>query len=348
MGSCRRSAWAICVLVGMLVLLVSLSSAAALEDPQVKIFAVRDSQVSAQVAVAAEAGIFKKHGLSPEIQWIVSTIDLINMIPSPEVNVFGLGMAQMAILRAQDYAIYWLATLSDIAGTQVVVLGPTGAAKVREPKDMERLKIGILTGSASPILLNNGGRIFGLDPTKAQWVNIGPPENVTALAKGDVDAIVTWEPWGTNALKAAPGARVYFSGNHSFVPGYEGPRRIYLNHTGLVVTKRYIDKNPETVRALVRSLAEATDYINKDLERAIGMVSRQMRIPAESLQSQMKRNRYTAVIDRETLDSGRQFVDYFYGAKRISKAPDPGVFFYTKFLTEVSPELAKISANEMR
>ena len=100
---------------------------------------------------------------------------------------------------------------SDIAGTQQIVLGKKGQEIVRSPKDFEKIKIGMPKGASVTMAIQAMARDTGVDFAKIQFVNLSPPDAVTALAKGDIDAMAAWAPWCSR--RQAGRRKVYFAGN---------------------------------------------------------------------------------------------------------------------------------------
>src|SRR2546428_8944689 len=133
----------------------------------------------------------------------------------------GTGTATMVVpIAAAGQTIYNIAPQSDIAGTQQIVLGKKGQEIVRSPKDFEKVKIGMPKGASVTMAIQAMARDSGVDFNKLQFVNLAPPDAVTALAKGDIDAMAAWPPWLFNAVKHA-GGKAYSTGNRSFIPGKE-------------------------------------------------------------------------------------------------------------------------------
>ena len=138
-------------------------------------------------------------------------------------------------IAAAGQGIYSIAPQSDVAGTQQIVLGKKGQEIVHSPKDFEKLKIGMPKGSSVTMAIQAMAKDNGIDFTKIQFVNLAPPDSVTALAKGDIDAMAGWAPWVFNAVKLG-GGKVYFTGNRSFIPGKEGQVDWLLVHAGVVAS----------------------------------------------------------------------------------------------------------------
>src|SRR5216117_587689 len=241
------------VLIAVLTALAALGAADAIaqkpEVSEIDAWLVRDPQMSAQFAVADQLGYFKQEGLKVNIRWYIAGTDLPSMWGAGNIHL-GTATATMVVpIAAAGQAIYNIAPQSDIAGTQQVVLGKRAQELVRSPKDLEKLKVGMPKGASVTMAIQAMARDTGVDFTKLQFVNLSPPDAVTALAKGDIDAMAAWAPWVFNAVKQG-GGKVYFTGNRSFIPGKEGQVDWLLVHAGVVASGRMLKENPNTLKAV--------------------------------------------------------------------------------------------------
>ncbi|PYM94005.1 MAG: nitrate ABC transporter substrate-binding protein, partial [Candidatus Rokuibacteriota bacterium] len=184
---------------------------AKLEMTEVDAWLVRDPQMSSQFAVADQMGYFKAEGLKINPRWYIAGTDLPSMWGAGNIHL-GTATATMVVpIAASGQAIYNIAPQSDIAGAQQIILGKRGQEIVRSPKDLEKIKIGMPKGASVTMALQAMAKDTGVDFSKLQFVNLAPPDCVTALAKGDIDAMAGWAPWVFNAVKQA-GGKFYFSG----------------------------------------------------------------------------------------------------------------------------------------
>src|SRR3989475_4334981 len=177
------------------------------ELSEVDAWLVRDAQMSAQFAVADALGYFKEQGVKVSPRWYIAGTDLPSMWGAGNIHL-GTATATMVVpIAAAGQAIYNIAPQSDIAGTQQVVLGKRAQEIVRSPKDLEKLKVGMPKGASVTMAIQAMAKDTGVDFAKIQFVNLAPPDGVTALAKGDIDAMAGWAPWVFNAVKSAGGKR---------------------------------------------------------------------------------------------------------------------------------------------
>src|SRR2546425_984910 len=167
-----------------------------------------------------------------------------------------------------------------------------------------------------------------------------PATSISALAKGDIDAMAAWAPWVFNAVKQA-GGQVYFTGNRSFIPGKEGQVDWLHVHAGVVVSGKMLKENPNTLKAILRALKKATDALNTNREAAVKIVAKEMKMDEGLPRDIMALNIYSMEINDKIYRGMGVFVDFLHSLDRIKqKFPAEGVF-YTKLLEEVDPTLVK-------
>jgi ABC-type nitrate/sulfonate/bicarbonate transport system substrate-binding protein len=307
---------------------------------EVDAWLVRDAQMSAQFAVADAMGYFKEQGVRVNPRWYIVGTDLPSMWGAGNIHL-GTATATMVVpIAAAGQAIYNIAPQSDIAGTQQIVLGKRAQQLVRWPKDLEKLKIGMPKGASVTMAIQSMAKDTGVDFTKIQFVNLAPPDAVTALAKGDIDAMAAWAPWVFNAVKSA-GGKVYFTGNRSYIPGKEGQVDWLLVHAGVVASGKMLKESPNTLKAVLRALVKATNAINADREAAVKIVARETKTDEGLTRDIMALNIYSMEMTDKIYRGMGEFVDFLHSLNRIPAKIAPEGVFYTKLLKEVDPKLVR-------
>jgi NitT/TauT family transport system substrate-binding protein len=243
-------------------------------------------------------------------------------------------------IAAAGQTIYNIAPQTDVAGTQQIVLGKKGQEIVRSPKDFEKLKIGMPKGASVTMAIQAMARDTGIDFNKIQFVNLSPPDAVTALAKGDIDAMAAWAPWVFNAVKQG-GGKVYFTGNKSMIPGKEGQVDWLHVHAGVIASGKMLKENPNTLKAVLRALRKATDTINTDRETAVKIVSREMKTDEALTRDIMALNIYSMEMNEKIYKGMVEFVDFLHSLDRIKQKFPAESVIYTKLLEETDPSLVK-------
>lgn len=333
------------LLLALLIALVSLAAGDVLAQPKLEMteldaWLVRDPQMSSQFAVADQMGYFKAEGLRINPRWYIAGTDLPSMWGAGNIHL-GTATATMVVpIAASGQAIYNIAPQSDIAGAQQIILGKKGQEIVRSPKDFEKIKIGMPKGASVTMAIQAMAKDTGVDFNKLQFVNLAPPDCVTALAKGDIDAMAGWAPWVFNAVKQA-GGKFYFSGNKSAIPGKEGQVDWILVHAGVVASGKMLKENPNTLKAVLRALEKATDTINTNREAAVKIVAREMKIDEALARDIMALNIYSMETNEKIVRGMGDFIDFLYSLDRIKQKFPPEQVLYTKLLEEVDPKLVR-------
>ncbi|MBI2219066.1 MAG: ABC transporter substrate-binding protein [Candidatus Rokubacteria bacterium] len=313
------------------------------EVAEIDAWLVRDPQMSAQFAVADQMGYFKAEGIKVNPRWYVNGPELPSMWGAGNIHVATATATMLVPIAASGQAIYNIAPQSDIAGTQQVVLGKKAQEMVRSPKDFEKLKIGMPKGASITMAIQAMAKDAGIDFSKIQFVNLAPPDAITALAKGDIDAMAAWAPWVFNAVKQA-GGKVYFTGNKSHIPGKEGQVDWLLVHAGVVVSGKMLKDNPNTLKAILRALKKATDTINTNRPEAVKIVAREMKMDEALARDIMALNIYSMEMNEKIYRGMDDFVNFLHSLNRIPSKFPPEQVFYTRLLEEVDPKLVKWKA----
>lgn len=315
---------------------------AAPEVKQVEIWAVRDPQEAAAIALADALGYYKDEGLDATVRWIVSGTDMASLVASGQINFAGESALTSAILRDKGIDIRYVMPTSNIAGTQCVVIGPN--LKLSSPKDLEGKKIGMAAGSGVAIAIGNMAKQYGVDYTKLIFVNLQPPDQAPALVRGDIDAMAVWQPWALAGTKL--GGKLYFTGNRSYIEGKEQPVHWMYLDGGLNVPGKFLDANPNTVKAVMRALLRATDYINKNpVEKSAELLAKPLNVPAEDLVPIMKQNIYSADVDQGVVDGLTELMAFGADPKIgwTNKKFVPKDVYDLRFLKELAPDHVKAS-----
>jgi ABC-type nitrate/sulfonate/bicarbonate transport system substrate-binding protein len=327
-------------LVGFAALAGQPVQAQAPEQKKVEIWAVRDPQEASPIALARELNYYKDEGLDATVKWIVSGTDMASLVASGEINFAGESVITAAILRDKGIDVRYVMPTANIAGTQCIIIGPN--AKIVSPKDLEGKKIGMAAGSGVAIAIRNMANQYDVDYTKLNFVNLQPPDQAPALERGDIDAMAVWQPWALAGTSL--GGKLYFTGNKSYIDGTEKPVNWMYLDAGLNVPAEYLAKNPNTVKAVMRALLRAIDYINKNpIEQSAKLLSGPLNVPVDDLVPIMKQNIYSATIDQKIVDGATELLAYGADPKIgwFSKAFAPKELYDLTLLKQVAPDQVK-------
>jgi hypothetical protein len=135
-----------------------------LEVTELDFWAVRDAQMSGQIALASEMGFFKDEGLDVTVKWIVSGTDVPSLAASGEILMTAESVYISAMLQEKGVDMRYMMPLSDVGGSQQVVLGPN--VEVNAPADLEGKKIGMAAGAGVGMAITAMCEEYGVDCAK--------------------------------------------------------------------------------------------------------------------------------------------------------------------------------------
>lgn len=162
--------------------------------------------------IAQTKGWFAEAGVPVELTWLeyvpsmeaftAGKVDAVCVTNGDQLVTGANGAPSVAVLL-NDYS----------NGNDMVVARPG----VEKMTDLKGKKIGVELGFVSHLLLLNALKSAGMSPSDVTLVNVPTHETPQALSKGDVEAIVAWQPNSGQALKLVPGSKAIFTS--ADVPG---------------------------------------------------------------------------------------------------------------------------------
>jgi NitT/TauT family transport system substrate-binding protein len=319
---------------------VVLSASAALARPElgrIEVYSAKDAQMATQALIAMQKGYFKDEGLEVDLKFYQAANEIPPGMIGGSIKIGLGGWVNPMQVAANDYPVKIVAPLSDIAGTTQLVAKPG----VKSAKDLEGKKIAMLNIPIIRRFLEDFAKTHGADISKITVVNTQPTDSMTAFAKGDVDAILIWEPFTTRAIRDNGGVLMH-TGVRSFIPGREGTYRVYYNYGVVFMAEDFIQKNPETTRAFLRGLVKAQDFLAQpgNRDEAAQIVAQPLGMPVDLARQILGENEYFMKITPEWLTVMQQEIAFYVRAKMLKKPVDPKVLVDGTVLRKIRPDLA--------
>ena len=231
------------------------------------------------IIMADPMGFYEKQGLDVTVQkyggwadirdaFIAGEIDAAHLLsPMPIAMSLGLGSSNVPTR---------LAAIENING-QAITLANKYKGTVKEIKDLKGMVFGVpFDYSMHNLLLRHYLSEGGLDPDNDVEIRITrPPDMVANLASGNLDGYLGPEPFNQRAVQE----------NFGFI--FKLTKDLWEDHPccAFGVKQEFIDQNPKTYHALLRSIVDATNYSSQsdnrvDIAKAIAP-SRYLNQPEE-------------------------------------------------------------------
>jgi NitT/TauT family transport system substrate-binding protein len=306
------------------------------EIGRVEVYSAKDAQMAAQALIATHKGYFKEEGLDVDLKFYQSANEIPPGMIGGSIKIGLGGWVNPMQVAANDYPVKVVAPLSDIAGTTQLVVKPA----IKSAKDLEGKKLAMLNIPIIRRFLEDFAKAHGADIAKITVVNTQPSDSLTAFAKGDVDAVLIWQPHTTRAIRESGGVLLH-TGVRSMIPGREGSYRVYYNYGVVFMAEDFIQKNPNTTEAFLRGLVKAQDFLAQPANRAEAaqIIAQPLGMPVDIARQVLGENEYFMRITPEWLGIMQQEVAFYVNAKMLKKAVDPKTLVDGTTLRRVRPDL---------
>lgn len=199
--------------------------------------------------------------------------------------------------------------------------------------DLKGKKIGVTLQTISAFYLGRTLDLNGMNIHQVTLVDVQAAEAEEVLVNGEVDAVVTWEPW-VNQIHERTGMEVTTT-------AVQSSQYAYWN---LVATTDWIKGHPDTIKRLIDSLAQAEDYVASHPAEAKEIVGKRMNFDDAYLEMIWKRYQFSLSLDQSLItameDEARWMIAN--GLTPETEVPDFLDYIYMDALETVKPEAVNI------
>jgi len=282
----------------------------------------------AYLTVAVKKGFFQREGINAELKVFDDGNLTLDNLLTGAAQIGSTSEVGSMTRRAKGGALAVVASgaqSTDFAGV-------VGSNSIAIPKDLEGKTVGVTKGSGAHLYFGYLARKMGLDLTKVNLRFIQPPEAVAALSRGDIDAMVIWEPM----LSRIP---TMVRSTHIITRGKQD--QAYTANMYLLFSDDLL-KNDELARKCMRAILAAADWIPGNWDEAVKIVADANHMKPAEAENVMKLNTWLINFDRQ------QFVRNFDGAGEFAKAqglmqqlPSYDGFLRPDVLKAVAPQRVK-------
>lgn len=277
-----------------------------------------------QCWIADKEGFFKKEGLDVNVKHTVAGKVAVDGVVAG-AGVMGISAGLVSVTAASQAPIYIVSSLARSDDYMQVISRP----EIKAGSELKGKRIGFQYGTEAHRLAPEYLKANGLSIKDVTLVNIPAQALPAALSRGDVSAVVVWEPHSTKSLEATSGGKVL------------GTSKGLLTGYGVVVMRKdFVASNPEAARRLIRVLLRTTDFIKKNPQRTIEYFAQQGQVPVATAERLYKtvQPQYGMVIDGAFMKENKRIADFLADNGFTKDRADPKDFVHKNILKDVSPE----------
>lgn len=216
--------------------------------------------------VAVESGFWQKRGLNVRLKLVTSGREVTEALQAGEAQLGGASFSTTtASARASGNLLKGVIPYYNDAGYIAIASGRAIIARAdrgivaNEPKSLIGKKVAYLSGSTQDVYLRAYLSRNGVDIAKLQLVSVPVPDMPITITQGLVDAAVPWEPYTAQMVRELGDNAVVVS---------RGAAGFVTDLIGVLANEKYIDEHQDLLEPFALGLAEATQAVRRDPQRA--------------------------------------------------------------------------------
>ncbi len=317
------------VTVTGLVMALGLIAAAAAANtlPSVTV-GVAPSPDMSLLIIAVKKGFLKNQGLDAKLELFESSPSALQGVVAGRADITANTEPPQLAARARGGKIVQVMT-GYMSGRQNGLV--VDSKVITKPADFAGKAIGVQRGSGG-----NYHMVWFLERNKIPQDKVEPkymaaPDQIAALARGDIAAFFSWEPFLSKAASDVPGAKVF---SRSMEDG--------LSFAGNVVMREDLAKNnkPVAIR-IVKGLIAASDWISANVDEAAKVANEVLRAPSDELVATQIRNlQWPGTFKKSVVEQEIRIAEWGAGIK-LFPTSDPKKlvqdFVYPALIKEAAP-----------
>jgi len=216
--------------------------------------------------------------------------------------------------------------------------GVAAIAAITKPADLSGRKVGIPYGTSGEYFFDRYVAHYQLDKNKISAINVNASDLLPALARGDVDAYFSWEPWLSKAAEVHKDAHVL---------AYSGDDGIYVMRYCLNVGDSFAEQHPDLVEGVLRGLIKASAWMTQHPKQAAMVVGQAIRLDPATAERLMVTASYPINMTTEGREDYVQVADWLHQENKIPATAQPKTLvnglLNPKFLKAVAPDAVTLS-----
>lgn len=244
------------------------------------------SPISGITIVAQSKGYFKKHGLKISVSNFTSGKQCLNTVIGGGADIATTAESPVTAAAMAKQPIAFLARM-EYSDDETVVSTKSG---IKTWADLKGKRIAYTAGTGSEIYTMTLLKKAGLTPKDVTLVNLRPQDMLPALSAGSIDAMDTWEPHISNALKVL--------GKKARQLDTKG---VYSETFNIVVMKPYLKTHKKLMEKFLAAMIDAEAWMKAHPKQAIATVAKAVGMKDKDLAAIWNHYVYHVVLDKKQL-----------------------------------------------
>lgn len=193
-------------------------------------------------------------------------------------------------------------------------------SSIQSVEQIKGKKIGVTVGSLGHRLLNEYLKEYNLQPSDIEQINLQPADLKNALAQGDIDAAVLYEPWISTAELEKAGKQIASA---------EG---LFNDYAYYVAANEFAEAHPEILERLLAVLHKAEEWSKEHPAETIDHLNAFFGTQKEILELAVPRKEYDIELTEGAQEALQETIDDLVESKIIRQKIELDEILRTEFL----------------
>lgn len=224
-----------------------------------------------QYYVAKEKGFFEKEKVNVELVNFDDNATGKQLINTSKIDAISFTPETVVILNDAGIKIKAVAITDTSKGADGIV----ASREIKDISDLRGKRVAFEVGSPSHFFLSYFLDQKGLTTKDLSVINEIAPDAGATFVAGKVDAAVTWEPWLSKASEREGGHLLISSSEMEVFPDY------------LIVREEVLRNRPQDVKATLRALFAAREWIVTNQNEAVGIIAKNFNLTNQEVEEQL-------------------------------------------------------------
>jgi NitT/TauT family transport system substrate-binding protein len=266
----------------------------------------------AQIPVAADTGLFTKHGVNVKVVNFQSGVEALQAASAGQVDITTAADVPTSAVLTRTPTLRVVADGSRWQGSRIVARRSAGITTIQ---DLAGKSIGTPLGTSAAYFISNA---LAQNNINANLVQVSPSAMVTAAAQRNVDAVSIFQPYQAQVIQSLNTDAVELTGG------------TYSQHSLYLATQQAVSAKGKAIRAFFGALDEAGTALSQKNGAATDAVAKATQLDPELLRTVLAEFDFTLQLNP---DLGQKLTQLGEWAKtQGSVEPSTQLPNYTEFL----------------
>lgn len=270
--------------------------------------------------LAMAEGHFKEAGINQDWQSFGTSSSRMSAVMSGGLDIAGTGVVSALALMARGAKQFSIIAIPENFGR---VEGILARDNVKNIQDLKGKKLGVTYASSAHMLVLDLIAKAGMKDSDVEVLNVPAPELPAAMAGGQIDAAAAWTPQ-FDAIRKQPGVHVLADDRQFSL--YQS-NQVTPGPDVLVVRKAFAEKNPDTVKAYLKTYFKANDLLREQPETAAKSLLKLTNLSLDDQVAAIKgadwytQSQQAEILKGAYIDGLQKLAELLVTYKQIDKAP---------------------------